>query len=684
MSRKLVFILFLLVLSSPIICSIFIFKIDVEATNGYPVHNLDTGLNYTTIQAAINANETEGGHRILVDGNYTYYEHVIVNKSISLCGQERRTTIIAGSGTGIVVTITKSNVNVTGFTIQNSVRYPHGGIYLNKANHCNITENTVLNNYYGISLSSQSYNNTISGNNITNNYYGIHLDRSSNNTISGNRFSGCGLYVSESYSNVVVGNFVNDKPLVYLEDASDLVVNDAGQVILVGCKNILVENLDLSNTTIGVEMWNTNDTKITQNNITNNKYGLRLYACSNNTISRNTVATNNWDGIRLYSSSCNNTISGNNVTSNYYGISLYASSCNNTISGNNVSDNLYGIQLYASLSNTISRNTVTKNHEYGISLYASLNNTIFWNSVTVNNWDGIRLHSCSNNTIFGNTITTNHEFGIRLEWSSCNNTISGNNITNNWDGIHLYASSNNTISGNTIAVNYDEGINLGGSHCNHIMENNIISHDIGFYLAGSSGNLISHNNFVNNFDQVASFQSANCWDDGYPSGGNYWSDYHGADTERDGIGDSGYEIEENNADHFPLMGMFSSFNTSRGNVYTICNSTISDFQCYFDSENQTNVIKFNVNGTIGIGFCRICIPHTILNETYTILVDGHEPDYVNYTLYDNDTHRWIYFTYLHSIHEVIIIPELPSLLILPLFMTATLLAAIVYRRKHTV
>jgi len=550
------------------ICLTFIFEGDVEATDGCPVHNLDTGLNYTTIQAAINANETEDGHRILVDGNYTYYEDVIVNKSISLFGQEGRTTIIAGSGTGIVITITKSNVNVAEFTIQNSVRYPSAGIYLNNVSRCNITENTVLNNYYGISLSSQSCNNTISGNDITDNYYGIHLDRSSDNTISGNRFGGCGLYVSESYSNVVVGNSVNGKPLVYLEDASDLVINDAGQVILVGCKNISVENLDLSNTTIGVEMWKTNDTAITQNNMTNNKYGVRLYGSScNNTISGNTVTANNWDGVRLYGSSCNNTISGNDIADNYYGISLYASSYSNTISGNNVMDNLYGIQLYASSNNTISANTVTENHEYGVSLYASLNNTISGNTVTANNWDGVRLYASSNNTVSGNNITTNHEFGIRLESSSCNNTISGNNITNNWDGIHLYASSNNTISENTVTANLDDGIYLGESHCNNITENNIASHGIGIYLADSSGNLICHNYFVNNFDQVASYQSANNWNDSYPSGGNYWSDYTDVDEKSgpnqdqpnsDGIWDHPYVIDENNIDHYPIILEFPS------------------------------------------------------------------------------------------------------------------------------
>ncbi len=85
--------------------------------------NVGPGETYTTIQAAINA--ANDGDTIQVAAG-TYNENlVIADKSLILQGENKNTTIIDGSGTDYVVTITADtvgNITIRGFTIQNGTR----------------------------------------------------------------------------------------------------------------------------------------------------------------------------------------------------------------------------------------------------------------------------------------------------------------------------------------------------------------------------------------------------------------------------------------------------------------------------------------------------------------------------------------------------------------------------------
>ena len=190
------------------------------------------------------------------------------------------------------------------------------------------------------------------------------------------------------------------------------------------------------------------------------------------------------------------------------------------------------------------------------------------NNVTIKNmgikWfsDGIHLSSSSLNIIVSENKIIYCDTGIRIDHSSYN-TIFGNNITNNYYGIRLRGSSRNSIFGNDITNNYWGGIGLEYSSNNTVNGNNIINNGdwgIGLY-SQSSNNRFYHNN-LENHPQVGSDGSPNIWDDGYPSGGNYWSDYAGVDVKSgsgqdllgsDGIGDTPYIIDADNVDHYPLM-----------------------------------------------------------------------------------------------------------------------------------
>jgi len=198
--------------------------------------------------------------------------------------------------------------------------------------------------------------------------------------------------------------------------------------------------------------------------------------------------------------------------------------------------------------------------EIGIDLSGRTNVTI-QNMVIKTFDDALYLYSANQITISGTSITDSTD-GIRVSDSS-NNSIYENNITgNSYEGIYILASSNNTISENNITANTGDGVYVWGSSNNTIFENNISNNWWGITSYYSTNNKIFHNNFINNPSQAYIESSADIWDEGYPSGGNYWNDYSGIDHRcgpnqdhpgSDGIGDTPYVIDGSNKDNYPLV-----------------------------------------------------------------------------------------------------------------------------------
>jgi parallel beta-helix repeat protein len=481
---------------------------------------------------------------------------------------------------------------------------------------------------------------------------------------------------------------------------------------LAAINNVTIRNTNIKGFSVGIQIiFASHHNTISGNNITTNGIiGIQIGLwdmddpTNNNIISENNITATDYYGIYIGPSTSNNTISGNNITEPREGLDpipcgifLEENSGNNIISGNNIVGLcLKGICSESSSYNTISGNTITNNVIWGspydpyntldgIYLVSSSYNTISGNNITANHY-GIWISPGSHyNTISGNNIT-NNVYGILSNpyeisgGPSNNNIISGNNITRNRHGIMLRDySSNNTISGNNIRNSW-YGIDLYAVSNNSFVGNTITKNSYGIQISESSDNQFYHNNFIDNTHQ-GPFGYANSWDNGIE--GNYWSNYTGVDLNRDGIGDMNHTINANNVDMYPLMGTFHSFNTSLGKyVNVISNSTIDSFR-YFESNSTIIIHVSNMTANQTRGFCRISIPYEVMSEPFSVTIDGANPTYWNYTLYDNGTHRWIYFEYEHTTREIVIIPEFPSFLILPLFMIATLLAVILYRRQQS-
>lgn len=156
------------------------------------------------------------------------------------------------------------------------------------------------------------------------------------------------------------------------------------------------------------------------------------------------------------------------------------------------------------------------------------------------------------------------EFAILLDTYSSDNEIAGNKVEDNEYGISCWAySDSNSIIGNNITANNLVGIWIVGSSNNTIAENIMSGNNqYGISLESSSNNTICHNSFIDNANQIYIYDSTGTWDNGYSSGGNYWSDYSGNDvcsgpfqneTGSDRIGDTPYNCSESSQDRYPLM-----------------------------------------------------------------------------------------------------------------------------------
>ncbi len=252
--------------------------------------------------------------------------------------------------------------------------------------------------------------------------------------------------------------------------------------------------------------------------------------------------------------------------------------CGDVISGNVVSDAsaiAIGSLTYAINGVTVENNTIT-NSTQGICFINAVNVTVAGNNVQGNYGSGyygagiLVEGEGSNNTIARNNVEL-WGAGIELEYRVDSNIVEENSVDSCNIGYFIGdESSDNIIIGNN-ATHNEIGFELVYSN-GSLLENNFLAHNgYGMYLYATTGNKICHNDFVeNDYWQVSTDGQPNIWDDGYPSGGNYWTGYSGSDADGDGIGDSPYVIDGANFDNYPLMTIY----TPRHDIAAV-NATVS-------------------------------------------------------------------------------------------------------------
>ncbi len=535
----------------------------------------DGGADYENIQDAID-NATIGDTIRVYEG--TYYENVVVNKRLKLVGNGSEESIIHGGGTGDVVYITADRVNMSRFGVTGSGDQQFDStIKVDEADNVQISMNKCWNNENGIFIES-SDNCLIRDNTCSNSTGdGIYLSWSEGCTVENNTLYKTGVDIVDGryLENWVTNDFgtnntVNGKPLYFYQNVTTgfTVPAGAGQVILINCTDMAVENQNCSDGSLGILVAFSSDIVIENNTCENNSAdGIRTFdsrcvvvnnTCSLNgvngiKISRsndcsiydNTVKGNTYGIYGFMSNRCtftNNTASNNTGTGIFLAITTYCTTEGNdcfsnvdngiwvrdssrvTLKNDECRDNDVGIFMAYSDNCSIENVLCTGNANTGINIRYSNDLTITNSSCSFNDAEGIILERAHDSILTNNNFTSNFYCGIWVyETNRC--TIENSEFSGSETGIDLVYSDECSIENVRCVDNTEYGIRfMEASGC--VVYNSTISgNEIGIFLMQLSiGNIVYYNNIVGNIEYAISNEYIwNIIDAGY----NWWGDASG-------------------------------------------------------------------------------------------------------------------------------------------------------------
>jgi len=315
--------------------------------------------------------------------NGTYYENLIIDKSIDLIGENRKGTIIAASGIRPIIDIDSSFITIKGFTIEN-------------ASQDSITR--------GIKIIGENYhlmNIHISECIVRHHFRAILIYNVSNISITN-----CHIYNNTCES---INIYSSDKNIYNSDNImiNKCTIHDNG--IDIGGGFIVSGGIDIYS-----QGFRHSNISITECNIYDNiGVGIWLEGADNIDVSQTTIYNNTWTGIYLLKVK-----DGEIYQNNLYGHSL---------NGIHVAYSFSNINIY---ENTISNNGNGEKFDGGILLGVSNYIIVYNNTIISNNGDGLFLGYSCNNIITMNNITNNN-CGIEIDEYSTDNSIYYNNFKNN-------------------------------------------------------------------------------------------------------------------------------------------------------------------------------------------------------------------------------------------------------------